>query len=130
MIGIKVRNLDRVKAFIDTLPRNIRGEATKEAGIYLIGNNRRGLKHEPKQVPWTTYTRTHKYTEGFRQIDEGVKSKIVNEVPYAPYPRTRWAGAPWNWRTIEAVIASNLAGMFQSINRVVQKWIDRNEPKG
>jgi len=128
-LGIRVRNLDRVKEFISTLPRNIRGEATKEAGTYLIGNKARGLKHYPRQVPWSKYKRTGAYGKGFVMIGDGVKRQIVNEVPYAGYVRTRWAGMPWNWRTIEKVISDNMAGMFRAINKVLQEWINRNEPK-
>ena len=128
-ISIKVRNLDRVKSFIDTLPRNIRGEATKEAGTYLIGNKSRGLKHYPAQVPWSRYKRTGKYGAGFVMVGDGVQRKIVNDVPYSGYVRTRWAPMPWNWRTIEKVISDNMAGMFQAIYKVLNEWISRNEPK-
>lgn len=158
MIGIKVRNLDRVKAFIDTLPRNIRGEAAKEAGIYLIGNDSRGLKHYPARVVhgegnpylWNSekqrrayfatngfgkgipYTRSNSLKNGWKMIDNGVKAQVVNTVPYAGYvvdADQQRGHAADKWRLVSAVIASNIVGMFQSINRVVQKWIDRNEPK-
>jgi hypothetical protein len=129
MISIRTRNLERVKQFIDTLPRHLRGEAAKEAAIYLIGNERRGLQNYPKQVPWTPYVRTQKYRFGFQRTGEGVNTKIVNEVPYAGYVRTRWAGMPWNWRTIAKVIIDNTTGMLQSVNRVLQAWIHKNEPK-
>src|SRR5688572_17982820 len=112
---------------ISRLPREIRGGATKEAGIYLMGNERRGLKHYPTQVPWTKYRRTYKYRFGFKQSDSGVSSRITNDVPYAVYPRTRWSGFPWNWRTIPDVIIANTQGMLHAIKLFVDRWIKSNE---
>ena len=158
MIGIKVRNLDRVKAFIDTLPRNIRGEAVKEAGTYLIGNEQRGLKHYPARIThnegnpyqWQSekqrrayfatngfgkgipYSRTNQLKSGWKLVDYGVKAQVTNDVPYAGFvmdaDQQRGHRAD-KWRLVSEVIASNIAGMFQSIEYVLQRWIDRNEPK-
>jgi hypothetical protein len=157
MITIKTRNLEKVKQFIDTLPRNIRGEAAKEAGIYLIGNDRRGLKHYPARVQhgefnpyqWQSdkqrkayfasngfgkgipYSRSNSLKGGWHQIGGGVNTQIVNNVPYAGYvvdADQQRGHAADKWRLVSDVIASNIAGMFQSINRVLQRWINRNEP--
>lgn len=129
MIKIKPRNINEVSAMISRLPREIRGGATKEAGIYLQGNERRGLKHYPTQMPWVTYRRTYEYRFGFKQTDNGVSSQITNDVPYAVFPRTRWAGFPWNWRTIPQVIVANTQGMLYAIKLFVDRWIKSNEVK-
>jgi hypothetical protein len=130
MIEIKgIRKLEQLKDYISTLPRNVRGKATRDAAIYLVGNNSRGLQHYPRQAAHVKYKRTYNYRMGWRVTDEGVKSKIVNNVDYALYPRTRWAGSPWNWRTIADLIKSNMKGMIQEVNRAVQRYIDSTLPK-
>ena len=123
------RKLETLKAYIDALPRRIRGLATRDAAIYLVGNARRGLQYYPPQAPQVNYKRTYAYRFGWQWTDEGVKSKIYNTVPYAPFVRTRWAGSPWNWRTIADVIASNTKGMIAEINKAVQRYINSTEPK-
>lgn len=129
MIKIKPRNLDKVSNMISRLPREIRAGATKEAGIYLQGNERRGLKHYPTQVSWMKYRRTMQYRFGWKQSDSGVSSRITNNVPYAVYPRTRWSGFPWKWRTIPEVIKANTAGMLRAVKVFVDRWIRTNEVK-
>lgn len=123
MITTKVRNLKEISAMISSLPRNIRGGATKEAGIYLMGNQSRGLKHYPAQVPWSKYKRTFMYRFGFKLSGNGVGARIINSVSYAIYPRTRWAGSPWKWRTIPEVISANKAGMLRAIKLYVDRYI-------
>ena len=158
MIQIKVRNLDRVREFISTLPRNIRGEATKEAGTYLIGNDSRGLKHYPARVQhgeanpyqWQSekqrrayfasngfgrgipYVRRNELKNGWKMISKGVDMRVVNDVPYASFVVDQFQQRGHRadkWRLVSEVIKSNMTGMFQSINRVLQEWINRNEPK-
>ena len=129
MIKMRVRNLDRVKQMIDSLPRETRGLATRESAKYLLGNERRGLQYYPPQAPQVNYRRTFNYRFGWQVNDWGAGTKItiLNSVPYAPFVRTRWAPRPWNWRTIEQVIASNLDGMMKAVNDAIQRWIKANE---
>lgn len=48
MIDIRVRkNPQNLEQVINDAPRNARGRMTKAASVYLIGNERRGLKHYP-----------------------------------------------------------------------------------
>ena len=155
---IQTRNLDKIKEYISTLPRQLRGKATEAAGEYLIGNERRGLKHYPARVrhgqdnpyQWQTerqrrayfasngfgkvipYQRTGDLANGWEQINSGVESRVVNEVPYATYVmdelQQRGHRAD-GWRLVSQIISTNIAGMFQQIDRVLQDWINRNEPK-
>lgn len=130
MIEIKnIRGLKEIKDYISALPRKVRGLATRDAAIYLIGNAHRGLQHYPAQAPQVTYQRTYNYRFGWQWTDDGVKSKIYNTVEYAPFVRTRWAGMPWNWRTIADIISTNTKGMIQEINKAVQRYINTTEPK-
>ena len=155
---IQTRNLDKIKEYISTLPRQLRGKATEAAGEYLIGNERRGLKHYPARVKhgrdnpyqWQTerqrrayfasngfgkgipYQRTGDLANGWEQINSGVESRVVNEVPYAPFVIDEFQQVGHKedgWRLVSQIISTNIAGMFQQIDRVLQDWINRNEPK-
>lgn len=61
-IKITVRNLEKVKAFIDSLPRNVRGIATKAMAEWFVGNGSRGLKQYP---PYKYITRKSAYGKTF-----------------------------------------------------------------
>lgn len=149
---IKVRYLEEFKEFISSLPRNARGEATKAGGKYLIGNDRRGLKHYPKRVQhgennpyqWQSekqrrkyfatkgfgegipYTRKNRLADGWTQIEDGVNSKVVNSVPYAKYvvgDDQQRGHAADKWRKVGKVIEDNMKGMIQAMQQAVDRWI-------
>lgn len=149
---IKVRYLEQFKEFISTLPRHLRGEATKAGGKYLIGDDRRGLKHYPKRVQhgknnpykWQTekqrrayfatkgfgkgipYTRSGKLADGWKQIEDGVNSKVVNEVPYVRYVMgadQQRGHAADKWRQWQKVVEDNMKGMIQAMQQAVDRWI-------
>ena len=128
-VKINVRNLDTIKKMLDEIPAGARGIATRDAAFYLIGNERRGLQHYPKQAAHVTYRRTYNYRFGWRVNDWNAKTKIqiLNDVPYAKYVRTRWAGSPWNWHTIDAVISDNMKGTMEAIDQSVQRYIKERE---
>ncbi len=157
-LEVKVRNLDKVKQYISTLPRNIRGQATEAAAKYLIGNDRRGLKNYPNRVQhgadnpyqWQSerqrrayfatngfgagipYSRTDTLKNGWEVVNKGVSAKIVNDVPYASFVMDEFQQVGHKadgWRLVAQIISSNIAGMYQQIDRVLQEWINRNEPK-
>jgi hypothetical protein len=114
-IKIKIRGLEEVKSFIDGLPRNLRGLATKAIAEWLVGSGQRGLKRYPpykyitrKAAYGKTFVsdkqrryvmariregtidpgaphRTGNYQRGWAVINQGVKVQIVNKVPYAGF---------------------------------------------
>jgi hypothetical protein len=131
-LKFSVRNLEEVKAMLDSLPAGARGLATRDAAMYLIGNERRGLQYYP---PYRGKTqppkRTYNYRFGWRVNDWDAKTKIVivNDVEYASYVRTRWAGRPWNWRTIPQLISDNAQGMLKEIDQSMARWLKSKEVK-
>ena len=157
MITIKVRNLDKVKAFISDLPRGVRGEATKEGAIYLIGNDRRGLQHYPPRVnhgegnpyQWQSdkqrrayfasngfgggipYNRKYDLRFGWKYIINGVQTKVVNALNYAGFvmgaDQQRGHMAD-KWRKIEQVIRDNTVGMLHAMGQAVDRWIKSRQP--
>ena len=44
-----IRNIEKVKAYIASVPRPLKIEAMKAIMEYIIGDEKRGLKHEPPE---------------------------------------------------------------------------------
>lgn len=158
ILQINVRNLDKIKQYISTLPKMIRGKATEAAGKYLIGNDTRGLKKYPTRkthgegnpYQWQTprqrrayfatngfgkgipYQRTDTLKNGWKQINKGVSSQVVNDVPYASYVMDKYQQRGHKkdgWRLVADIIGTNIKGMFTEIDKVLQAWIKQSEPK-
>lgn len=115
IIQIKVRGLQETKAFISSLPKHLRGIATKAMAEWFIGDGRRGLKRYPpykyitrRMAYGKTFVsdrqrryvmariregsiapgvphRTGNYQRGWQMINKGVQTQIVNNVPYAGF---------------------------------------------
>lgn len=120
MIDFKVRGIERIEAKIKKLPKKFQAIAYEEAAIHLIGDQNRGLQYYPPQVA-TPYVRTYKFRFGWevKKFEAGNKSRIINRVPYAKYPNTRWARAPWNWKTIDQRIRKELPTMMTAIKKQI-----------
>lgn len=112
-ISINVRGVDKLKAFLDEVPRGTKREAIQAAADYLIGDNNHGLKYEPERVihgdgnpyQWTSEKqrraffatdgfgrgipsqRTHHMVMGWRAnpTNDGYRMEITNTVDYATY---------------------------------------------
>lgn len=121
----KVRNVDEVKQYINSVKNGLKGVATEAVAEYIIGNEQHGLQHYPPMRSWYTHTRTYATRFGWqvKSWGDGVRVKIVNTVEHAIYPYTRWAGSPWGWRTIPERIKSNIKGAIRHANSVVNKFI-------
>ena len=157
MITTRVRNLDQLKDFITTLPRRIRGEATEVAAEYLIGNDRRGLKHYPARVKhgadnpyqWQSekqrrayfasngfgggipYSRTNALKDGWTTKNDGAKTAVTNDVPYAGFvmgDEQQKGHRADKWRLVPEIIKTNTAGMIQAVRQFVDRWIKENQP--
>lgn len=48
-IKFSVRNVEKIKAYLASLPRGVKIAAMKAFSEYIIGNEHHGLKHEPSQ---------------------------------------------------------------------------------
>lgn len=119
MFGVNVKGIERVEAKIKKLPKKFQKIAYEEAALHLIGDQNRGLQYYPPQVPWTPYVRTFKFRFGWRVNNSGSKTRIVNDVPYAKYVNTRWAKAPWSWKTIDQRIKKEIPTMMAAINKQI-----------
>jgi hypothetical protein len=113
MIKLEVRNLDKVNAFLKSLPRGTMRAAIEAFTEYMLGNERRGLRYNPPRVQhgpgnpyqWQSekqrrayfatngfgggipYKRTGNLSAGWqaRYTSGGYQSKIINTTPYAQY---------------------------------------------
>jgi len=114
-ISIKVRNLEKLQDYFNSLPRNLRGIATKAMAEWFVGNGSRGLKQYPPYKYVTRRSaygqpfvsdkqrryvmakiregsidpgyphRTGNYQRSWEVKNEATRSRIVNNVPYARY---------------------------------------------
>jgi len=166
-IDVKVRNLAKVKAFISSLPRNVRGIATKAMAEWFLGNSRRGLKRYPpykhvkrkdaykdiyftakdghKVYGFSSLEQLHKvaaimnekpagvphrlgnYQRGWQIINKGVKTEIINNVPYAGFVGGDETQAALNrkvgWRTVSTIISTNIAGAIKHAYAKINEWL-------
>lgn len=112
MIKVKVRGLEDVIKFIESVPRGTRGDAIQAIAEYIIGDDRHGLKHYPaykkvtrrqafgipffseKQRRWffwalksgrltLPYKRTNKLKNAWRITGDRWRPVIRNDMPYA-----------------------------------------------
>lgn len=160
MIEVKnIRGLKEIKDYISALPRNLRGRATRDAAIYLIGNYRRGLQYYPpriqhneaNQYKWQSekqrrayfasngfgkgipYNRSYDLRAGWKWIDKGVKTEVVNTVPYSQYvmgdENQQRGHAADKWRKVADIIKTNINGMIAEVNKAVRRYINETQPK-
>ncbi len=151
-MNIKIRGLDKVKQFISTLPRNVRGLATKEGAYYIVGNERQGLQYYPPRVEhgannpyqWESdkqrrayfatngfgkgipYNRSYDLRFGWQVLEDGANSRAVNNVPYAKFVQgdnQQKGHRSDRWRVVKDIIASNTTGMMRAINLAVERWL-------
>jgi hypothetical protein len=125
MINIKVRDYGALKKKIDDVAWGLKGVVTMEYAKYYIGNERRGLQYYPPQRTKTPYQRTYKFRFGWvvNSWESGTKTSIQNKVPYAKYVNTRWAGAPWKWRTINEIFKDNSRGAQLAAEQAVARHL-------
>lgn len=111
---------------ITDAPRNARGKMTEDAAWYLVGDEGHGLKHYPKPPPKSKYKRTYILREGWGFVKYGAQTKVVNDVPYAPFVQgdetQSWVHVG-RWRTVSKVVIDNTKGMLQAAERALQKYL-------
>ena len=156
-IKVTVRNIEEVKDWISALPRKFRGAASKAMAEWFIGNGQRGLKRYPPYKYITRQSaygktfvsdkqrryvmariregtidpgaphRTGNYQRGWQAIDQGVKTQIVNNLPYARFVGGDETQARLNakvgWRTIGAIISTNIAGAIRHAQAAINKIV-------
>ena len=156
IISIKVRNIDKVAKKISKLPLKLRGIATEAAAHTLIGNQRTGLQHYPtrkkhgidgKPYKWQTAkqrraffesngfgggiptVRTYKLRAGWKVKNDGAKTVVINDAPYARYVQgddIQRGHIADGWRTFRDTVANNTKAMIKSAQSAVNKYIKEN----
>jgi hypothetical protein len=71
--------------------------------------------------------RTGNYQRGWKVINKGVSTQIVNDVPYAGFVGGNETQARLNkkvgWRTVSEIIGTNWRGAVRHANAEISKWI-------
>lgn len=150
-ISIKVRGLDAVKEFIDSIPRNVRGVATEAAAEYLISDGRHGLKHYPAYKYVTRRSafgvaffsarqrhyvmariregsidpgaphRTGEFQRSWHMEGEGAKTRIVGTLPHERWPDRLTERV--GWRPVDDIISTNYKGAIRASQTAVNMWL-------
>ena len=93
-ITTSVKGIPEVKQMLESIPRLVRGLFAQTVGQYLLGDDRRGLRH---YAPWKRVTRKSVYGSTFfsskqqRAFFAKMKSGEIN----VPYIRTGNQGKAW-----------------------------------
>jgi hypothetical protein len=128
MLTIKTRTNPRgLKKALRRFPAEVSGVSTEAAGEYLVGNNRRGLKHYAKRRPLQKYIRTYTLRRNWMSKREGTKTQVSNKTAYAGFVqglKQAWMHAG-RWRTWLKVAQDNEKGMLRAaelaINRLLKE---------
>lgn len=128
MIKIEMKNIKKVKDKLTRLPKDMQKACYDEAAMYLIGDPTHGLKYYPPQVTTNPsrpmYVRTYNLYWGWEvQFGKSSKTVVKNKVDYAQHVYKRWAGMPWNWKTIAAIIKLETPGMMKAIYKRMSQII-------
>lgn len=156
-ITVKVRGVEKLQSFFASLPKHLRGIATVAMSEWFIGNGTRGLKRYPpykyitrKSAYGQTFVsdkqrryvmakirsgeidpgyphRTGEYQRGWTTINKGVKTQIVNDVPYAGFVGGDDTQARLNkkvgWRTVSQIISTNIAGAIRHASAKIAAYL-------
>ena len=128
MINVKIRTTPKNLAqTISDAPRLAKGPMTEAAAVYLVGNYRRGLRHYPKKRPLQKYVRTFKLRRGWLVEYSRTKTRVRNNVPYAPFVQgdntQAWMHAG-RWRTTSKVASDNEKGMTRAATLAMQRYLN------
>src|SRR5512146_2105128 len=117
MISFKVNGLREFQGFISSFGKKLAPTAAQAVADYLLGDTRRGLRHYP---PKTTqkYVRTFTLQRGWHRTGVGLNSRVVNDVPYAPFV-PRWK--KYGWRQWADVISSNVKHALAAAEAAIRK---------
>ena len=155
MLKITSKGIPELQRRLKSLASDIKDVATRAVAEYLVGDRTHGLKHYPeyRHVPYSRIGgfvsarqrryvmariregtidpgaphRTGNYQRGWQAINEGVKTQIVNSVPYAQYVGGDETQARLNkkvgWRTVSAIISTNVAGAIRHAEAAINKIV-------
>jgi hypothetical protein len=158
-IKVKVRGLKELQDYFEFLPKYLRGKASKFMAEWFVGNGRRGLKRYPpykwitrKSAYGKTFVsdkqrryvmakirsgeidpgfphRTGNYQRGWQIINKGVRTEIINSVPYAGFVGGDETQARLNakvgWRKVLDIISTNIAGAIRHADSEITKFLKK-----
>ena len=151
-ISVKIRGVEEVKRFLETVPRGTIKVAMAAIAAYILGDDRHGLRHEPARVfhgPGNKYKwnsdkqrraffatkgfgggipskRTGKMKEGWRVSVDPYRTTIYNRVRHSQFvvgDNQQKGHKADKWRQVQQIVADNLQGAFRSARSAVGKWI-------
>jgi hypothetical protein len=155
MINLKIRGMEELKAKLDSVPYGARGDATESMAKALIGNERTGLQHYPSRkthgtgnpYEWQSERQRKAYfaTNGFgggipyRRTDklkfgwqvnrwDGTRTSVQNREKYVPYvqgDQMQRGHIADGWRSVQAIIASNMTAMMHAADQAVARLLKR-----
>lgn len=139
-ISIKVRGVEKVKKMLDRVPVGAKGVVAYAVALYMLGNERHGLKHY-KRYKYVSRKRAY----GVSFFSDKQRRWFFANMPSIPYQRTGAQGRAWmlegggtrvrlanrdpsvkftrgqtslhrlmGWQTAMATVKSNLKGALRS----------------
>lgn len=127
-VKIQVRGIEKIAAYIKSLPYGVKKVALEAVAEYLLGDDNHGYKHYPplstqayllKSPP--SYKRTNTLKEGWEVVlNDPYRPKLTNTVPYAPYV-PRWK--KYGWREWLQVATDNTKGAIRHANAAVREFL-------
>jgi hypothetical protein len=153
-IRVSIRGIEEWKSFLASIPRGVKGIATRAFAEYVLGDSNHGLRHPAaykyvsrksaygrtffslKQQRWFFASgarvgnfRTGRLMAGWHiQGSAETRLYLINSVPYAGYViGNSQAAQPRKvgWRTAYEVVKSNFAGGIRAAQRAVDAWLGR-----
>ena len=151
-IKLTTRNIDKVAAFIKSVPQGAKRAAAKAFSVYIIGNQRRGLSHDDPYKQTTrqaVYGRTWESDKQRRYVMAKIRSGeiVPGQRKYVPtkasggYVNTETRdgytitntqpGAFWSrvwakwpkWRHVNKVVKDNMRGAMRAATSEVNKFL-------
>lgn len=97
-VELSARSLTRVKEWLKSIPRGVKGRALEAFTQYIVGNNQHGLKHYP---PYKYVTRKKAYGQTFQSDKQRryVMAKIKSgEITPGTSQRTGKQADSWGYK--------------------------------
>lgn len=124
MIKTSVSGVEEFVAFIKTVPRGIKIAAMREIATYIIGNDARGLKHEPaykhvsrKSAYGKTFFTDRQRRWFFAALRSGEINPGVNNRTHSYKNSWRMQEENSDWRRVDVVNDASNAGFVGGINQ-------------
>lgn len=128
MIKVKVRGLEDVIKFIESVPHGMKGESAQTITDYLMGDKHHGLKWYPNYKS-PTYVRTYTLRRNWHKTGDKWRPVIRNNTPYA-----KWVVGDntqsrimkrIGWKTVTENIAMNIDKAIKRADQAIKDWLKK-----